>query len=805
MKASNWLIATISIFTVLVSHISAQAESPKATLERALFAEEHERDFATALTAYRGAASAAEKAGDRATVELAQKGEARVLARTKKDQEAPTTQPTGNVEQAIWNAVAQLMTATTDTWENCVRNVTIYGNLALPQIEKGLATGWTVADPSGLRAPIPAERGRLASALADIRTPEADTVIERILAGDDTLSKNWIISRLKWHVHERIIRSLIENPNPDISLAALKKAAGVKDPRLVEPMVRAAKKGFDPTISDWIRTNAFDRFTEVIGASTASISDRIWYLEKMLGSIPYDHQASGVDTATSLLSTPTMTVSDMSRIVNSLSAIFSRGGGMRAKDFSPEQRQRVEQALLGKVEAAAREEGPTLNAIFSLLELVGGSTTIAQAPNLIASVRGRAKYAIEGLARCLAAIAERLGADDVAPALAAARILVAEDEKDTSIDLSRGVQSLVETVRLNRWTPEQLIAENHGFGLAEQVYLFTILENDVAPGAEENASADAVARGRALLPMCRNVIGKERPAMRAGRAVNHVTVAIAYRDEASVPMLLGMAVRHRSNEANNGVVAPAMPFVADLVNAFPDASEKYLADCVAKCGTNDFRTDHSVAVTVIGWFPGDRAAALARKFLASSPSQAVKKCILEGILLAPAQAATRAVLVEHFASGTPFLRVLSLNQFASELNQAAIPVIGESLRDPDESVRTAARAAFQKFREYREALDEFAIWTNNAAAQKTTEAELLKLLATASDDVKIGAATALAALRNPAILPELAKAMEGASERVQKAIGEAMQKITAPAPAPRPAPAPKSDEKSPTMGADTDG
>ena len=121
--------------------------------------------------------------------------------------------------------------------------------------------------------------------------------------------------------------------------------------------------------------------------------------------------------------------------------------------------------------------------------------------------------------------------------------------------------------------------------------------------------------------------------------------------------------------------------------------------------------------------------------------------------------------------------MFNFSRFGNELYQPAVQVLGQALEDSDDRVRQAARAAFQKFKAQREAMEEFKAWMSTDKAARDSTAQLVALLENPNKDVVLGAVRSLATLKAKSALPALVKLLEKNDPDVKKAVQDAITKI----------------------------
>jgi HEAT repeat protein len=146
------------------------------------------------------------------------------------------------------------------------------------------------------------------------------------------------------------------------------------------------------------------------------------------------------------------------------------------------------------------------------------------------------------------------------------------------------------------------------------------------------------------------------------------------------------------------------------------------------------------------------------------------ECLLENENASEPVLALAVELVPELARWNPNLMVYAIRAFREALYEPAIPLLGEALRDRSMTVRSEAQDTFAAFRVQREALEEFQAWMNISKEQRSTTAELVKLLASPQRDVVLGAVKALGALRAPTALPELVKLLANGDAELKAAV-----------------------------------
>jgi hypothetical protein len=185
-------------------------------------------------------------------------------------------------------------------------------------------------------------------------------------------------------------------------------------------------------------------------------------------------------------------------------------------------------------------------------------------------------------------------------------------------------------------------------------------------------------------------------------------------------------------------------------------------------------------VRLLGALPDDASLAMFRTWFPKMKPVQAKQAFLRTLATQIGGPAATAELLARYpdvAADEWYIRKAAVERFGRELYEPAIPLLGEALKDRNDEVRTAARKASEAFKEQRQALEEFAAWTNSSKDARDSVAELTKLLESSNRDVVLGAIKSLGAVKAKTALPALVKLLEKNDPELKKAVQDAIAKI----------------------------
>lgn len=787
-------------FTTLVSPLAcasagATQDTARALLERAAYAEEHERNFAAAAELYARAAEMASKAGDAATEASAQSARAAVLARTGQAQRSDAKFSTSGASPQLMRLLAEgsQLAPATERSSMIFFPASESGASAVPWLEQmfstrvPLATGdpataWILNSPQVPSQILPNPKFAV-YALARIDAPEATAALERCYASPDPLIRIAVVSSASANRHRALLQRALNDPAPSIAEMAVKQSRNVRDLALAEPMELAAKRGFKHA-ADWLCDNAPER-------ALAFVEDRSTPLDLRVRATDQLGQgrllAPSVDTARRLLQLGRESGEERLR-ATALLALGKHFGAARWQKAGGDLREPV-----GALVIAELERQPSV-AFLKLLASIGPDATpqallramkqlgTPLAPEIVAAVGECIDHA--PFSTSAAAFGRWVEFLRQLPNLG----LVESGPQPFSVQVVNRLASLAPSAPL-----DALIDGAHGLSGQSRIdycgvllrRLRTELQQDGrGPSAKSSAPLDPSVLKLALAVMA--IFPKD-----GGKDVAACLTRLG--DVERLPLAFDLYCNREISDSTD-----ISPTIRQLIASNPRRGVALLEARLANLPMQESKVqqrlgklgyasedrqgiaqdDPAAVVRVIGFLPSDQALALFRAWypkLASPDLRRVLHETLVGFIWGEEALAETVRLYPEFQEA--ITRKHAVDRFGSELVEDAVPLLGQALRDPDEYVRKAAQEASAAFKKQREALEEFTAWSNASQAQRESIAELVKLLESSNREVVLGAVRSLAAVRASTALPALVKLLERNDPELKKAVQDAISRV----------------------------
>jgi HEAT repeat protein len=248
-----------------------------------------------------------------------------------------------------------------------------------------------------------------------------------------------------------------------------------------------------------------------------------------------------------------------------------------------------------------------------------------------------------------------------------------------------------------------------------------------------------------------------------------VTYAMALGDVASIPVVLAIERKYPHTEY-------AARAVDVLLQRDPQHARKAIEDAIALGWENPTSATRSQAAD-LAYLSAADAISLFERLWPRASTSAARHELFAMLVHFPDRDATPIVFKHYPELDSNDLRGAAIERFGNELYEPAIPLLGDALKSSSDYVRNSARDAFKKFKDYREALEEFSAWMNADKDSRASIAELSKLLESNNRDVVIGAVHSLAAVKARSALPALVKLLERPDPELKKAVEEAIARI----------------------------
>lgn len=726
--------------------------TPRQLLERAAYAENNQHDLAAAETGYREASVAAAKAGDAAVAKEADAALARVLAR--RGQGAP-------LQQTLPLPVFEILQeASRDEsgrdWRDAL-DLALYGDSVVPILQR------MAQEPQNAEITVEGYRGAIDNAplfavatLAAIDSAKAHAALAQVLESKDPIFRREAVSQLRTRHVDLLLRAL-EDAVPAVRDAAAQTFRDIADPRAVEPMVRAARADSRPALN-WLARNAPRRAFELLeGGARPDATLQAFHSE--LGNAW--RQKGSFDDLAFLLERCDGDSADSGSARYCLDQLLAgRSETGNPMSWSRQNQQKLHEAFrkfprnsvgpmlfgtdsdlcAGTALAIARRGKEQLDPETDLLlanllaprnnkSAIAASSLLLELYSAIAPRTDFANpssgHAARAISRQIVKASEAVGEEGVFANFAkllgpAERNLLADDAKNwCSVVVQRHLGSSQPLPENYRVVAEWLMGLPESTMVNSGLYL-------------SNATNDPAAVERAL------TLVEGFDSLRGSNTVGVVFYTAAQLHGKDTTAMLW---KRLEAARQGGVGLQRARRLAYLVQHLP--SRQISADFVRR-GMKE-------------QLPPVLCADLL-------------ECLLENENASEPVLALAVELVPVLARENPNLMVYAIRAFREALYEPAIPLLGEALRDRDGIVRNEAQATFAAFRVQREALEEFEAWMNISKEQRSTTAELVKLLANPQRDVVLGAVKALGALRAPTALPELVKLLANGDAELKAAV-----------------------------------
>lgn len=726
--------------------------TPRQLLERAAYAENNQHDLAAAEAGYREASAAASKAGDAAVAKEADAALERVLGRRGQGAPPKETLPKPALEllhEALQHEFGQ-------RW-NRAADLALYGDILVPILER------MTQQPRSAEIRIDGGQDSIENAplfavatLAAMDSAKAQAALAKVLESKDPIFRREAVSLIPSRHVELLLRAM-DDAVPAVRDWAVGKFKDSKDPRALEPMLRAARAGNYGALR-WLASAAPSKAFEFVFNGSLSNQDRdglemelenAWRNNGSLDDLPFLlERADGVSPE----------ASTAKRCAEAL--IWGRNETNSSLQLSRENLVRLHEAVrkfprkfaaqflfgtdtdlcVGTALAIARSGKERLDPDTDLLlaNLLSprnnkiAITTSELLLELYAAIGPRTDFsnpssghAARAISRQIVKASEAAGEEQVFPNFAkllgaSERNLLADDARNwCSVVLQRHKGSSQPLPESYRVVAEWLMGLSDSAMVNSGLYL-------------SHSTNDPAAVERAL------TLVESADLLQGSSTAGRVFFAAAELHGKDTEAMLW---KRLEPARQGGVALQRARRLAYLVQHLP--SRQVSADFVRRGLREKLPPE----------LCGDLLESLLENENASEPVLALA-----------------VEVVPQLSRWNPNLTVYAIRAFREALYEPAIPLLGEALRDRNATVRSEAQDTFAAFRVQREALEEFQAWMNISNEQRSTTTELLKLLSSPQRDVVFGAVKALGVLRAPTALPELVKLLGNGDAELKAAV-----------------------------------
>ncbi len=727
--------------------------TPRQLLERAAYAENNQHDLAAAEAGYREASAAASKAGDAAVTKEADAALERVLGRRGQGAPPKETLPKPALEllhEALQHEFGQ-------RW-NRAADLALYGDILVPILER-MTQQPRSAEIKIDGVPDSVENAPLfaVATLAAMDSAKAQAALAKVLEGKDPIFRREAVSLFPSRHVELLLRAM-DDAVPAVRDAAVGKLKDSKDPRALEPMLRAARAGNFGALR-WLAGVAPRKAYEILASGTVPERDRDALHSELMGAWRINGN------------------------LEDLSFLLERADGV-APDASIA-RQCAEQLVWGRSEQSS---GPLQLSRANQVKL---HEAVRRFPRKFAEpwVLGTDTDLCVGTALALAKGGkEKLDPDTdllLANLLSPRNNKVAITTSELLLELYAAIGPRTDfsnpsSGHAARAISRQIVKASEAAG-EEQVFanfakLLGASERNLLADDAKNWCSVVGERHRGSsqpLPESYRVVAEWLMGVRDSSMVNSgLYLSNATHDPASVERALALVEDSDMLRGSNmvGVVF----FTAAQLHGKDTTAMLWKRLEPARQGGVALQRARRLAYLVQHLPSRQVSADFVRRGLREKLPPELCGDLLESLLentnAGEPVLALAVEVVPQLSRENPNLMVYAIRAFREALYEPAIPLLGEALRDRDATVRDEAQETFAAFRVQREALEEFQAWMNISNEQRSTTTELLKLLSSPQRDVVFGAVKALGVLRAPTALPELVKLLGNGDAELKAAV-----------------------------------
>ncbi len=756
----------------LVAPLAAQTnETPRALIERAAYAEEHQHDLDAAEKLYASAETAARAAGDTATADAAAAARQQVLVRQGKAPAPPQPSPTLDRAMRALLARSAYVDAWTDEAQRAAADLSLYGDAVLPyalaMIDPNDSSGllrssggesWDVIEPN---------RDFALQLLGTLDSAKARNLLDDVFRSSDPVLRRTVLNSVS-EKHTELLRRAAIDPVESIRGRAVSRLLISGDTENGDAMEFNARMG-NENARTWMALYQPLRTLSMLDELATQDDHGAWLsvVDTVKGSGQYACDAHTIEVLLHL-----MREADWASVREAAQLGLSRVIELDGRDGSIDPA--VEGALLRDIErdlaVLALKATQRLDATRTVRAVTRGAAngsavlTDAQAV-AISELFGRLNntdgaVSSEDWRAAFDALAPRevwtSRPNDVRPTC----------DMITSV-LERRFSALPEYAAFLQWfaaMPEQ----------ARDRYRGTLLKWVESRVNWSNNAKQPTKVERSIVPVLKDLTQRELAAPKSERKYSDAFYR-AYEALADVDFLATVVAL----AAHFGPTELSVRAGRATAGSNPARATAWIWGTLEPQLKLE-KIDNWTSFEAISWLPDEEALALFRRAYAAATTKAARSA-LDWVLVEKidTHAANPEMvrLYPSFAADMPSVRNSALLRFTEALYEPAIGLLGEELKSGDEVLRNTARAASEKFREQREALEEFRNWTQTSSEARVAIDELRGLLADKNRDVVIGAVRALGAVKARTALPELVKLLARDDDELKAAVQAAINRI----------------------------
>jgi hypothetical protein len=746
--------------------------APRDLLERAHYAENHEHDLAAAKSGYQAAIDAATARGESDIA--AEAGRALERVRVRLGEVAAPAQEELPVDLVDLFAMAQVVNAADGTGAELANNLALYGDRATPVLAEwiGLPKGSLSARLSTSARSIVVNPHFAALALGYIGTPAARAALMSALDSSDPLLRRQVIQSAR-DDHGELFAKAIDDPIDALRTLAAQRLLGVDDPSLAPAFETLVRRGFDGAdhrlamidpvralallgdgaispdqqdrLEQSLRSRAWRDLTPIaverfFAAASAKVDSR--QRRAAEGALRQMTQRDAIDLAVD----PAAVRAALERALASASPDLQLRHGWI---LGPERALALlESFLASSNDVFTEEQDEQVEGLATYcVQLSGGGPAVAA--RLFGPILARSEIARIEASRRGSAYPNESAASYVFAWAVNSPVQSAENDA-LFLKLHESIPQPARMAfrqQISNWIATRLPRDTALIapGTLDPRFVevaVSLLQND--QDTSTGYTATFIALGIGSSSAVEQLIARTSfPYGCPGQLLQRLAMGIDANAAPAISKALLAALAPIANEpAPNARAQQLIQFGFDLQGV---SKREFMLAVWALPLSDDLRgqTYSSFA----DWQRGDDVLPTVLELYPSLPASA---------------SAARAVAIKRFGTN---------------LYEPAIDLLGEALRDRDLSVREAAQAAFQRFREHREALEEYEAWRQASDDARETVAELVKLLASDNKDVVRGAVEALGAVKARTALPQLVVLLGRDDAELKAAVNKAIAAI----------------------------
>ena len=732
---------------------AAQEPEPAARLfERGAYAEEHEGDLETAAAYYERALGRALEEGD---AELGREVETALTRLRQRTGEVPAERQTDEIIGAriadVLERLSEGQYGFTEEFDSKVRGasreLSVFGAASVPALEAGLgARRFLFADRN-----MALDTSVAAYLLTRLEEPEAVAAVSRAVASPDPLVRLAVVRHADHSRHREALVAAVGDAVRDVRDQAVRELCESEDVSLAPVLASAIDDEQDRAVR-WFVARARGRLIERATDPEATP----WLIERAAHWLSRSKAEPDRETAM-LFVDQALRGGDHLAYWGTLENLFEHSW----KDAPADLKSEVEGEVLARFAVLPFDD------VAPLLAEIGGLRSLEAVANGLLTRADREK----DLPTTLQKMVERMPAERFAEVLAIYAGLPEAANPDD--DYESHVWAFAKGIARNEWgamRAEDLARTFDALTGIKRAAFSEVLELFVhrwANSGSDEPMSPVLANAMESLLRTEDDTSANRTGVRG--------LALIGRPE-GLPSLLSYSRISRDSDSR----VRAHNSASRICREHPESA----AAIVERAILEEYRVEPGgspVTPRMLSFLPHEAALASFERLRARKDLSVEQRSVLIESLVSSIQgpAATQRVLdlwpeiPEHHST----TRMNAIQRFGRELFEPAVPILGDALRDTNESVRKVARDAFAAFKAHREALEEYEAWMRATGAQRESIQQLVALLESGDREVLLGAVRALGAIRARTALPQLVRLLEREDEDLRAAVHDAIGRM----------------------------